>query len=418
MSLSTVFLADGPQGEICQSNDYCDLIRVNENVWALCSSGKYVDVLDPHMVVICKWITIFRIVDISRGELTLEKDRVIPCASGRQLMSASLSHVISLDAESLITVWDSGKYTPIRLFKVDMAMEILHGSQSPSLFMVGTTQVMTFWTFASQRRFTWEHRVYNDNYTQSDLSQIPTSIVRQNENIYLCKNNSCLLAMTDAYRKKVVEISSSTVLDEAIKTATILTLDKRLGDQIKVLMGDSNKTNYEPAKKDSRDLVTYWQEKYLVEKEGNGVLLNTLEQIAVNLKKKSHNANLESQIADLMLVNSANQRTVSELRGHLLYLEAKLHEINVDGVSKVYPTQVIENRSEGYMDRISELQRELQNALENSESIEKSQQDVQKVVDMLSRAKETLNSECKKVLSLTDQLMAIGREKDNLCNKV
>ncbi|ORC86225.1 uncharacterized protein TM35_000291070 [Trypanosoma theileri] len=575
MASSTVFLADGSEGVICPSEDYCDLICMNENVWALRSCCRYIDVLDPQggdlldtlslpekCVQICcaanrvwllstnghlinydfsgillgvldseygkikrlhsfdncpsffatsqegafqiwnmdrmivdrvfpcegggiivavfpvhpyslllsvqedqiilwdlnnshplcvkpvekvntavfvrslyatsspdccwaggnKWIFIFRLVNSPNGEITLEKERAIPCASVRQLVSISLSHIISLDAESLITVWDSRKYTPVRLFKVDTAMEIVRGSPSPHLFLVHTSQVMTFWTLASQRRFTWEHRVYDDKTLGLDSSHISTCFVKQDESMYLSKKYSCLLEMTDAYRKKIVEIISNTALDEVMKTTTILTLDKCLGDQMKVLMSDdnnNNKTSYlSIKKKSSRDLVKYWREKYLVEKERNEILLNRLQGITENIQKKPHESNLESHLADLLVLNCAHQRTISELRGYILQLEAKIHEIDLDGINNVYPTQVMENKNKVYIDRISNLQRELQMALENSSSVEESQEEVQKMADILSRTKEALNLERKKVIALTQQIMAIGREKDKLCNNM
>ncbi|KEG14817.1 hypothetical protein DQ04_00291030 [Trypanosoma grayi] len=366
-----------------------------------------------------EWITVFRVVENStEGVVSLQKERLIPCAKVRQLAAPSFSRVVSLDAEALVTVWDSHKFTPVRLFKIDSAMGLERGVSGSVVFSARTSRIATLWTLCGGKCLVWEDREDEDAVLWVDASEDCRRDLMQEEILYLRKKNLCLLEMMDAYREKVLEIVSITSGDRERTTANVVTLNKCLGDQLVMLRRDDKKPQRVRFSEKCVEQVKFWREKYAAEMERNVILLNDLRLLADRLKSKCRDSEFDVRVADLLTSNCASQRRESELRRRLLLLETRLYEMGTTVPSSMNALDGIDVDKENCCARVVELQKELQRALEVGEGSVTAQQDIQKITEALNVAQKALQLEREKTVSLARHASVMKSENEKLFGAV
>ncbi|RNF26967.1 uncharacterized protein Tco025E_00772 [Trypanosoma conorhini] len=361
-----------------------------------------------------QWITVFRMVKNPTGRLALKKERLIPCARVQQLVSISLTRVVSFDAEFLVTVWDSCSCAPVRLFKVDSAMGIGRDAVVPGLFFTGVARVANLWILCGNLRLSWADQGVGDEEIQPVASGMATSTVLRGENAHLRKKNACLFEMMDTYRQKLVEIASSPTSDRASMAATMLALDRCFAEQVSALRAEDDTPHRMSGQLGLRDQVEYWQEKYKVEKERNGLLLCDLRLAVDRLKEGGSDSTLNAQLAHLLALNTASQARERELRSRLLELEARLHQLDKVGGGGVCRPHDSQEDSRRQHTRVHELQQELQSALEASEEAATAQREILNLTGVLEVLEKSLQEERGKVVTLTRHISMLERKDEKL----
>ncbi|RNF00109.1 hypothetical protein TraAM80_07792 [Trypanosoma rangeli] len=361
-----------------------------------------------------QWITVFHILETINGRAAFKKERLIPCARVQQLVSMSLTRIVSFDAEFLVTVWDSCSCTPLRLFKVNSAMGIGRDTVVAGLFLTGVVRVANLWMLCGNLRLSWADQGIDDGEIQAGASVMATAAVLRGENTHLRKKNVCLLEMMDAYRQKVVEIVSNPTSERASVAATVLALDKCLAEQVSVLRSEDDKPHSMSRLRSLRDQVEYWQEKYKVEKERNRLLLCDLRLAVGHLKESGFDSRVDVQLANLLALNTASQARESELRSRLLQLEVELHKLDIVDSSDVYPSQDSQDDGNRQRARVQELEKELQSALEASEEAARAQQEFLNLAEVVEGLERSLHTERCKVATLTGHVSMLERKDEKM----
>lgn len=152
------------------------------------------------------WITIFS-APTSRRTTQLKREKTLPCAVVQQLFSVDARQVGALDAEGLVTIWNTATLLPIRTFKVAAQLDLvgLSSAQSDGLFCLPTVErrSVTMWCCSKNKALVWEDLQTTDLQPGSQTVEDTPLDLEREEIKFLRRKLKVLESMATMYRQKV-----------------------------------------------------------------------------------------------------------------------------------------------------------------------------------------------------------------------
>ncbi|CUG06771.1 Hypothetical protein, putative [Bodo saltans] len=152
------------------------------------------------------WITIFS-ATTTRRTTQLKREKTLPCAVVQQLFSVDARQVGALDAEGLVTIWNTTTLLPVRTFKVAAQLDLvgLNSAAAAGLFCLPTVErrAVTMWCCSNSKALVWEDLQTTDLQPGSQaVEDTPVDLERE-EIRFLRRKLKVLESMATMYRQKV-----------------------------------------------------------------------------------------------------------------------------------------------------------------------------------------------------------------------
>jgi hypothetical protein len=152
------------------------------------------------------WITIFS-APTTRRTTQLKREKTLPCAVVQQLFSVDSRQVGALDAEGLVTIWNTTTLLPVRTFKIAAQLDLvgLNSPASAGLFCLPTVErrAVTMWCCSTSKALVWEDLQTTDLQPGSQLVEDTPVDLEREEIRFLRRKLKVLESMATMYRQKV-----------------------------------------------------------------------------------------------------------------------------------------------------------------------------------------------------------------------